>query len=346
MRKLDKIASCKCFVVAMCGLLMNSPLSAEPKQSPNFKGKTITLVVGSTPGGGYDLTARVLARHFADHLSGHPLIVIQNMPGGGSISAANYLYNVAPQDGTVIAEVQRPVPFSILFDQPGVRFDPSKFQYLGSTTSEIGVAVAWHTAPQKKPQDLFGAPMIVGGNGTATDTELFARAMNRLIGTKFNIVGGYPGQTEIALAMERGEVQGVANWSWNDIPAMHPDWLQGKKISILMQLGLHKVPELPDVPLIDEFAKTGNAKKTIDTMMEMKSLGRPFLIGPNVPGPYVNALRAAFDATMGDAEYRSDVKKSGGSLDPVPGAQMQEMLEQVYTQPRTIIDSARAAMAP
>jgi tripartite-type tricarboxylate transporter receptor subunit TctC len=319
------------------------PASAE---GVSYKGKTVTIVVGSTAGGGYDLAARILARHFGDHLPGRPSIVVQNMPGGGSINAANYVYSIAPQDGTVVGAVQRPVPFSILFDQPGVRFDASKFQYLGSTTSEVGVTVAWHTAPQRTAADLFTKPMIVGGNGTATDTELFARALNRLIGTKFRIIGGYPGQTEIQLALERGEIQGVANWSWNDIPTMHPDWLRDKKIRLLLQLGLHKIPALRRVPLVDEFAKTPDMKKTIDLMMEMKAFGRPFLVGPRVPSAYVRALRVAFDATMSDPGYVADVRRSGGSLDPATGDEMQSMLGGVYSQPKELIAATRAAMAP
>jgi tripartite-type tricarboxylate transporter receptor subunit TctC len=206
--------------LAVCGV---APAWAAAPGSAFYAGKTVVIVVGSTPGGGYDLAARILARHLGDHIAGRPAVVVENMPGGGSITAANYVFSAAPQDGTVIAAVQRPIPFAPLFDQPGVRYDVRKFQYLGSTTSEIGVAVAWETAPQKTAADLFKTQMIVGGNGTATDTELFARALNRLIGTKFHIIGGYPGETEIELAMERGEIQGVANWSWNDIPSMHPD---------------------------------------------------------------------------------------------------------------------------
>jgi tripartite-type tricarboxylate transporter receptor subunit TctC len=327
-------------------LLLFACAGQAAAESVSYKGKTITIVVGSTAGGGYDLASRILARHLGDHLPGRPSIVVENMPGAGSITAANYLYSVAPQDGTVIAAVQRPAPFSILFDQPGVRFDARKFQYLGSTTSEIGVTVAWRTAPQKTTADLFREPMIVGGNGSATDTELFARALNRLIGTKFRIIGGYPGETEIELAMERGEVQGVANWSWNDIPTMHPDWLRDKKIRLLMQLGPYKLPALQNVPLADEFAKTPAIKKTIDIMMDMKLLGRPFLIGPRAPSANVAALRAAFDATMADPAYVADVRRSGGSLDPVSGAKMQDMLDALYSQPKELIASARAAMAP
>jgi tripartite-type tricarboxylate transporter receptor subunit TctC len=219
-------------------------------------------------------------------------------------------------------------------------------KYIGSTTSEIGVTVAWGTAPQKTAADLFKQEMIVGGNGTATDTELFARALNRLIGTKFRIIGGYPGETEIELAMERGELQGVANWSWNDIPTMHPDWLRDKKIRILMQLGLHKVKGLENVPLTQEFAHTPEEKKTLDLMMTMKSLGRPFILGPQVSKERVSELRTAFDQTMNDPAYIADIEKSGGSLDPTSGTKMQRLLEDIYSASPELIKRVRDAMAP
>src|SRR5262245_36436469 len=167
-----------------------------------YRGKTITIMVGSDSGGGYDLTARALARHMARHVPGNPTIIVQNRPGAGSLTAANYVYEAAPKDGTIIAAVQRPVPFQHLLGDAGVRYDPRRIQWLGSTSNELGVVVVWHTAPQHTAQDLFTMETIVGGNGVATDTELFARAFNYVLGTRFKIVGGYPGQVQIVLAME------------------------------------------------------------------------------------------------------------------------------------------------
>jgi tripartite-type tricarboxylate transporter receptor subunit TctC len=267
------------------------------------------------------------------------------MPGAGSIVATNYVYNVAPQDGSVIGAVQRPIPFEPFFDEKGVRFDVRKIHWLGSTTSEVGVVVAWHTSPQRTFNDVLGMEMIVGGNGPATDTELFARALNRELGAKFRIVAGYPGEAQIILAMERGEIQGVANWSWNNIPAKHPDWLRDGKIRLLLQLGLRKHPALPDVPLIMDLAKDADQRKLFETMMEMKELGRPYFVAPGVPAERIAALRAAFTATMADPEFVNEMTKAGISIDPVSGQEMQKMLSETYALPPALIQRTRAALA-
>ncbi len=276
-----------------------------------YAGRNLTVIVGSTTGGGYDFNARTVGRHIARHIPGAPGVIVQNMPGAGSIVATNHVYNVAPQDGSVIGAVQRPIPFEPFFDEKGVRFDVRKINWLGSTTSEVGVVVAWHTAPQRTFDDVLEKEMIVGGNGPATDTELFARALNRELGAKFRIVAGYPGESQIILAMERGEIQGVANWSWNNIPAKHPDWLRDGKIKLLLQLGLRKHPALPDVPLILDLARDADQRKLFETMMQMKELGRPYFVAPGVPADRVAALRAAFSATMKDPRVRGRNDEGG-----------------------------------
>ena len=310
-----------------------------------YAGRNLTIIVGSTTGGGYDFNARTVGRHIGRYIPGAPNIVVQNMPGAGSIVATNYVYNVAPQDGSVIGAVQRPIPFEPFFDEKGVRFDVRKIHWLGSTTSEVGVVVAWHTAPQRTFADVLAGEMIVGGNGPATDTELFARALNRELGAKFRIVAGYPGESQIILAMERGEIQGVANWSWNNIPAKHPDWLRDGKIRLLLQLGLRKHPALPDVPLILDLAKDADQRKLFETMMEMKELGRPYFVAPGVPPERIAALRTAFTGVMGDAEFVGEMTKAGISIDPVSGAEMQKMLAEAYALPPALIERTRAALA-
>lgn len=191
-----------------------APAVADDAEIADFyRGKTITIVVGSDAGGGYDLNARALSRHMSKFIPGNPTIIVQNKPGASSLAAANFVYEQAPADGTAIAAVQRPVPFQFLFGASGMRFDLSKIQWLGSTAKEPGVFVSWQNAPQRSVKDLLAGEMVVGGNGPSTDTELFARLMNNVFGAKLKIVSGYPGQNEIVLAMQRGEVQGVANWS-------------------------------------------------------------------------------------------------------------------------------------
>jgi tripartite-type tricarboxylate transporter receptor subunit TctC len=311
-----------------------------------YKGKTVTILVGSDVGGGYDLTARTLAHHLARHVPGHPSVIVQNKPGASSIAAANYVYEIAPKDGTVIAAVQRPIPFQTLFGDAGVRFDVRKMQWLGSSTNELGVVVAWHTAPQHTVDDLFKSEMVVGGNGPATDTELFPRAMNRVLGTRFRIVSGYPGQAQIALAMEREEVQGTGNWSFSDVEKGHADWITDKKIRILLQLGLTKgaSPALRDVPLVMDITRSEAERHVFEILMGMKALGRPYFVAPGVPQDRTDALRAAFTATMNDPDFLDEAKRVLGPIDPISGADMQAIISNVYALPGEVIATAREAV--
>jgi tripartite-type tricarboxylate transporter receptor subunit TctC len=311
-----------------------------------YKGKTVTILVGSDVGGGYDLTARTLAHYFSRHLPGHPTVIVQNKPGASSIVATNYVYEIAPKDGTVIAAVQRPIPFQTLFGDAGVRFDVRRMQWLGSTTNELGVVVAWHTAPQQSVDDLFRSEMVVGGTGPATDPELFPRAMNRVLGTRFRIVSGYPGQAQIALAMERGEIQGSGNWSFSDIEKGHPDWIADRKIRILLQLGLAKSssPVLRDVPLIMDITRSPAERHVFEILMGMKALGRPYFVAPGVPRERTDALREAFMATMTDPDFLDEAKRVLGPIDPTSGSDMQAIISNVYALPPDVIATAREAV--
>jgi tripartite-type tricarboxylate transporter receptor subunit TctC len=311
-----------------------------------YRGKTVSIEVGSDSGGGYDINARTLARHMARHIPGNPNIIVQDKPGASSMVAANYVYGVAPQDGTVIAAVQRPIPFQQLLGDTGINYDPRRIQWLGSTSNELGVVVVWYTAPQQSAQDLFTMETVVGGNGASTDTELFARAFNYVIGTKFRIVSGYPGQAQIVLAMERGEIQGTANWSWSDIEKQHLDWLRDKKLRILLQLDLKKgsSPYLHDVPLAMDLARNEGQREVFRILMSMKALGRPFFIAPNVPRDRSDALRNAFMETMKDPEFLEDARRTVGPVGPVSGSDMQKIVAEMYAMPGDVIAKVRQAV--
>jgi tripartite-type tricarboxylate transporter receptor subunit TctC len=327
-------------------LLICSQAAHAQSVADFYQGKTITILVGSDAGGGYDLTARTLAHHLARHIPGHPNLIVQNKPGASSIVATNYAYEISPKDGTVIAAVQRPIPFQTLFGDAGVRFDVRKMQWLGSSTNELGVVVAWHTAPQHSVDDLFRREMVVGGSGPATDPELFPRAMNHVLGTRFRIVSGYPGQAQIALAMEREEVQGSGNWSFSDIEKGHPDWIAEKKIRILLQLGLARSasPALRDVPLVMDIARSEAERHVFEILMGMKALGRPYFVAPGVPRDRTEALRAAFMATMSDPEFLDEAKRTLGAIDPISGSEMQDIIAKVYALPPEVIAQAREAV--
>ena len=338
---------CAAFSLALA-CLYAACVSAQPQNAVAdfYRGRTITIVVGSDAGGGYDLTARALSRHMAKYIPGQPTIIVQNKPGASSLAAASFVAEAAPMDGTVIAAVQRPVPFQFLFGQVGVKLDLKRLHWLGSTAKEPGVFVAWNTAPQRSIEDLRNSEMIIGGNGPSTDTELFARTLNNLFGTRLKIVSGYPGQNEIILSMQRGEVQGVANWSWSDIESRHPDWISEKRVRFLLQFALEPVvsPALAGVPFILDLARTPDERAVLTLLMQNKALGRPYFLGPKVPPERIAVLREAFDATMADEAFRADALKTVGAIDAVSGQEMQKMLSEVYALPEDLVERARKAV--
>jgi tripartite-type tricarboxylate transporter receptor subunit TctC len=333
-------------ITLACWLLAQGAVAEPAAVADFYRGKTITIVSGSDTGGGYDLNARVLARYLGRHIPGNPNIIVQNKPGAASVIAANYVYEVAPKDGTVIAGVQRPIPFPALFVGDRAHYDVQKIQWLGSTMHELGLIVAWHTAPQRSIADVMKMPMVVGGDGAAADTEIFPRVLNHIFGTQFKIVSGYRGQAQIVLAMERGEVQGTGNWSWSDIQKGHPDWVRDKKIKLLLQIDLKKTADLPGVPLIIDLARNAEERQVLEMLVSMKALGRPYFVPPGVPQDRTDALRAAFMQTMKDPDFLADANKSLGTIDPVSGAEMQSIVSRVYSLPADVVAKARDAAKP
>jgi len=325
------------------GAVTSSQAAHAQSVSQFYTGKTITMVVGSDVGGGYDLTARTVARHLSRHIPGNPAIIVQNRPGAGSILASNYVYEIAPSDGTVIGAVQRPIPFQILFGDTGVRFNVRQMQWLGSTTSELAVVVAWHTAPQKTVDDLFKSEMIVGGTGPAVDSELVPRAMNNVLGTRFKIIGGYKGQAQMVLAMQREEIHGSGNWSFSNIEKGHPDWITEKKVRILLQLGLTRSqsPVLRDVPWVMDLGRNDEQRAIFRVLMGMKAMGRPFFVASGVPKDRSEALRTAFMDTMRDPTFLAEADKILGDIDPMSGPEMQQIIADVYALPADVIGKAR-----
>ena len=277
-------------VLASCP---SEPASAQPA-ADFYKNNRITIVVGTPPGGGYDLNARTLARYLPRYIPGRPTIIIQNMPGANSMIAANHVYNVAPKDGTVIGAASRTMAYAPLFDIAGARYDVNKLQWLGSTASETAVTVARADAPVKTAADLFKTELIIGATDPGGDLYMFPYVFNKVLGTKFKIVAGYASLPPIGLALERGEIQGVGNYTWTTLLAGHADWLHDKKMVLLMQLGLARHPDLPDVPLVMDFAKNDEQKQQQREVSPSSSeeiratLSQAYGLGPDM----VDKLRA------------------------------------------------------
>jgi tripartite-type tricarboxylate transporter receptor subunit TctC len=306
---------------------VNAPPAVAQSVADFYRGKQITFMVGSSPGGGYDAIARLVARHIVNHVPGNPGVVVQNTPGGGSLTMSNRIYRVAPQDGTVVGLVQRGVLLAQLTKQSNVQFDITKLHWIGSVSPEKSLVVAWATAPIKTVQDLQTKPLIVGGTGATSDLEASARLLNATMGTKFKIVSGYPGQADVSLAMERGEIQGTADWSWSEIKTRHADLLAGKKLTLLLQNALSKAPDLPDVPLAMDFIKDDTDRQVAQLYFGVKEVARPILAGPGVPADRLEALRAAFMALKDDADFKADAATAGIEVDPTPAQKIDDYVK-------------------
>jgi len=300
-----------------------------------YQGKTIRLVVGSDVGGGYDSYARTFAQHLRKHIPGEPAVVVQNMPGAGGIVATNWLYNVAPKDGLVIGLSQRGVPFQPFFGEKNTVFVPTAFNWIGSFNADTAITTTWHTSKVRTMEDAFRETAMMGGSGP-NDSETNPSLMNNTLGTRFRVVGGYRSNTAVWLAMERGEVEGIAG-SWSSLKAQKPHWLRDKQVNILVQVGRNKHPDLPDVPMITDYVKTDEARAMWSVMAAMVEMGRPLAAPPGTPKELVALLRAGFEATMKDPAFVAEMEGSQRELSPVDGAAMQHMLEEVGAMPPAVL---------
>jgi tripartite-type tricarboxylate transporter receptor subunit TctC len=327
-------------------ILLAAALPAAAQQddvAAFFKGKTMRLVVGIGVGSGYDINARLLARHMAAHIPGQPTIIVQNQPGAGSLSMTNALYHTGPFDGTVMGASFNGMPTTPLLQPGGARFDPVKLNWLGSTNRETQAMYVWHTAPAQALEDMKSKEIVMGAQAPGSTQFDYPVLANRLFGFKFKVVTGYESTPKIHLAMESGEAHGtIANWS--TLKAISTNWITEKKIRILAQWALTKSPELGDVPMFLDQAKTDAERAALRLMLARLEYGRPFFLPPNVPAARVEALRRAFDATMKDPAYLAEADKLKIDVDPLSGEQVATLVEQVSrTNPETVA-RVRAAM--
>jgi tripartite-type tricarboxylate transporter receptor subunit TctC len=318
---------------------------ASPAAAQDFyAGKQLTLICGAAVGGGYDALARLLARHLGKHIAGNPGIIVQNMPAAGSLVAVNHIYSAAPKDGTVISLIQRGMLTIKLINPGQTRFEVEKLNWIGSLADEVGVAFAWHTAAHKTAKDLFEKELIVGGHA-GVDPELTPRLYNAVLGTKFKIILGYNGTADIGLAIERGEVAGIGDWSWSSLKKQKPDWIRDKKITVLLQSGLKNNPELPDVPNALDFAKTDSDRKVIELFFTQKTAARPVIAPPGVPADRLATLRTAFAALAKDREFLADAEKSNLEVDPMAGEEVDKIVALITSAPADVVERYGKAFA-
>jgi tripartite-type tricarboxylate transporter receptor subunit TctC len=324
------------------GWALPQPVQAD-SVADFYKGKTITLYIGYSSGGGYDTYARTIGRVIGKHIPGNPKVVAKNKPGAGSLRLTNELYNSLPKDGTVIGTFGRGMVMEPLFGNKKARFDPSKFTWLGSANNEVSVCIAWHKSPIQTLDDFLTKPMIVGGTGPGADTDVFPKVLNNVIGTKLRLVTGYPGGNDINLATERGEVQGRCGYSWSSLKSRFPQWLTGKKVQILLQMSTAKHPDLPDVPFVMDLAKTERDRKILGLVFARQAWGRPFVAPPGVPAERAKALQAAFTATMKDPGFLKDAKRQKLEIAPISGEKINQLIAQLFASPKDLVEAAKEA---
>jgi tripartite-type tricarboxylate transporter receptor subunit TctC len=336
----------KAFLQFLC-LIASLTLVAECRAdgaADFYKGKTIVLSVGYTAGGGYDALARIVARHMSQYIPGDPHIVVANEPGAGTLMLANRLFNVAPRDGTQFGLIARGMAIEPLIGTSNVMFDPAKFTWLGSAANEVSLCVTYGGAVVKTWRDALTTPFTVGGAGSGSDPDVFANVLRNLFGMKDRLVTGYPGTPELSLAMERGEIDGRCGWSWASIKWEKGDWVTQKKLNVLVQMALAKASDLPNVPLITDVAQNEEQRQILKLVFSRQVTGRPFVAPPGIPEDRKLALRAAFDQTMKDADFRHEAQNNGIEINSVSGAEIDSLLSELYRMPPDVVAKAREAV--
>ncbi len=310
-----------------------------------YKGNTLRIVVGTAAGGGYDLFARIVARHIGGHIPGQPTVIVQNMPAAGGLAMTNQLYASGPHDGSVIGAPINGIPTAPLLQPTGVRFTADKLIWLGSTNREPYVAFVWHTAPVQTLADLQAKQLLVGATAPGTTMVDFPLVTNAILGTKFKIVRGYEGTSQINIAMERGEIEGDGGVGWAAVKAQVPQWIADNKIKVIAQYGLKRHPDLADVPSMLELAKSDADRRALMVMFARTEYGRPYFLPPEVPAARVAALRQAFDATMRDPAFIADAAKLQLEVDPMSGEEVQSLIAELGRTPPDVVARVRAILA-
>lgn len=330
--------------LGLCTLAASEPAVAGVEDF--YKGKTVTILVGFTTGNGADSYARLIGRFLSKHIPGNPNVVVQNMPGSGSLTLGNYLYMVAPKDGSAFGIINRNLPLEPLMGNKSVRFDPRKFTWIGSTNAEPSLCVAWHASPVKTWTDAQAREFVVAATGINANSGLVPTVLNRVLGTKIKTIMGYPGGNEMNLAVERGEVEGRCGWSRSSLMATKADWAADKKINFLLQAGLQKSPAMPEVPLAMDFVKAERDRQLLKLAVAWDEMAWPFAAPPDIPEDRKEALRTAFTDVLKDPELLAQAAKEKLDVSIVTGKEIETLLEEVYATPDEIVAEMREIVKP
>lgn len=342
------LSSCllrSCARILAAALMLAALATEAAAQAPDLAGKNVQMIIGFGPGGGFDLWARLVARHIGKYLPGNPNVVAQNMPGAGSFNATNYIYNIAPKDGTAMAMIASAAALGPITGVSGARFDPTQITWLGSATPETEVCVAYNSpnVKVKTLQDLYNNDLVVGSTGNGALSDSHPRALRALLGLKFKVIAGFNSSADIFLAMERGEVEGVC-LDLAGVREGRPNWLENHKLVVLFQAGGAPNPELKGAPFLNDFTRTPEEKQAIEFLYASAAIGRPFVAPPDLSAGTLKMLRDAFDATMKDPDFLAEAKKARLEVNPVTGADLTAFVKKIYATPKPIVDKVVAAM--
>jgi tripartite-type tricarboxylate transporter receptor subunit TctC len=328
--------------VALALTLCLAPLAASAQSVEQFyRGKTLDVIVGYPTGGSNDIYTRAVAHYIGKFIPGNPSAVMRNLPGAGSLLAANHIYNVAPRDGTVLGLVAATIPLDEKLGTSGVKFEAAKFTWVGRLASGVNVMATWPTAPVKTSADAFIKEASLGATGTSSTVFIYPNVLNNVLGTKFKLVMGYTGSSESMIAMERGEVDGHST-SWEAWKTSHPDWIKEKKLNYIVQFGLTRLADLPDVPTVIELAKTPEQVQILRTVMNATEIGKAILASPNMPKERVDALRHAFDEMVKDRGFIEELQAARVELDPESGEQLQKLVEEVGQMSPSLLEKVKS----
>jgi tripartite-type tricarboxylate transporter receptor subunit TctC len=326
--------------IAIAVLSASGTASAQDVAS-FYAGQTIRMIIGYPTGGSNDIYARTVAQHIGKHIPGAPRVIAVNMPGAGSMLAANHLFTVAPRDGSVIASVSQGIPLQAKLGYPEVRYEAAKFSWIGRMAQSTSVTMVWHTAKARTFKDALTSEVTLSATGAGSTVTIYPNVMNEVLKTRFKLIMGYKGSGEGMLAMQRGEVDGHST-TWEAVQAVHPDWLPKGQVRILVQHALSRHHDLPDVPTSVELAANADDRAVMRVIMGANEVGKSYFTPPGVPGERVQALRRAFDATMKDPAFVDAVRKIRGEIGALTGEEVQALIGELDTLPPSLFDRVKS----
>jgi tripartite-type tricarboxylate transporter receptor subunit TctC len=331
-------------LIAGMALLSSLTVPARADDVAQFyRSHPVSMIIGFGVGGGYDLYGRLVSRYIGKYLPGNPTIVPENMAGAGSLRAVDYLYSVAPKDGSVIGTFSRTLPLAPLLS--GANFDSRKFTWLGSVAQDVIVCFTSRSSPIKTWQDLLAKPSSLGGEGAGAEPDIYARFVKNIFGAKIKLVSGYRGTNDIFLAIERGELDGVCGVSWGTVASVHPDYMRDGKISVIVQIGLRKAADLPNVPTLADVAQNKDQEEIIKLIVTTLAMSRPFAAPPDVPADRKAALIAAFEKTTQDPQFKTEAQRIKLDVDFVPAHDIDRLLAAAYATPKALIAKTSDAIS-